>query len=95
MSVDGPANGASYTGGWPVSTTQPKSSQSADLHSQPEPVQHSVRAPNTADLKANRFHPSKLSLAASASQEIQLLIRKMLNTFRHTVEKIKGTAATG
>ena len=95
VSVDGPAIGASYTGGRPVSTTQPKSSQSADLHSQPEPVQHSVRAPNTADLKTNRFHPSKLSPAASASQEIQLLIREMLNTFRHTVEKIKGTAATG
>ena len=93
VSVDGPAIGASYTGGRPVSTTQPKSSQSTDLHSQP--VQHSVRAPNTADLKTNRFHPSKLSPAASASQEIQLLIREMLNTFRHTVEKIKGTAATG
>ena len=97
VSVGGPADGASCTGGRPVPTTQanqPKSSQSTDLHSQPEPVQQSVRVPNTAEIKTNRFHPSTLS-TASASQKIQLLIQEMLNTFRHTVGKVKGTAGTG
>ena len=92
VSGGGPANGASYTSGQPVSTTQanqPKSSHSTDPHSQP--VQHSVRIPNTA----NRFHPSTLSTAAGASQELHLLIQEMLNTFRHTVGKMKGTVGTG
>ena len=83
---------ASYISGQPVSTTQanqPKSSHSTDPHSQP--VQHSVRIPNTA----NRFHLSTLSTAAGASQELHLLIQEMLNTFRHTVGKMKGTVGTG
>ena len=91
VSVGGPTDGASYTGGRPVSTTQanqPMSTQSTDL-------QHSVMVPNTAGTKTNRFYPSTLSTAASAPQEIQLLIQEMLNTFRHTVGKIKGTAGTG